>query len=63
METIASTYTTEEPPPFPLTAVDRATLAQTDDEFVPHTWEELKSIIGMGPLNQFRNTLNRLGYD
>ncbi|EHY60640.1 hypothetical protein ABEF92_001553 [Exophiala dermatitidis] len=33
------------PPPFPLTDVDRAVLAMSDDEFQPHTWEELKQII------------------
>ena len=33
--------------PFYLTEVDRAILAQTDDEFVPHSWEELKEIVGM----------------
>ena len=33
--------------PFNLTDVDRATLAQTDEEFIPHSWEELKNIIGL----------------
>ena len=33
--------------PFNLTDVDRATLEQTDEEFIPHDWEELKAIIGM----------------
>ncbi|EXJ54473.1 hypothetical protein A1O7_09813 [Cladophialophora yegresii CBS 114405] len=33
------------PSPFPLTAVDRAVLAMTDEEFHPHTWDELKQII------------------
>ncbi len=37
-----------DPMPFNLTDVDRATLAQTDEEFIPHSWEELKDIIG-GP--------------
>ena len=32
--------------PFNLTEVDIATLAQTDEEFIPHSWEELKLIIG-----------------
>lgn len=32
--------------PFHLTEVDRAVLAQTDDEFDPHTWEALRNIIG-----------------
>ncbi|KIW62722.1 hypothetical protein PV04_10865 [Phialophora macrospora] len=33
------------PSPFALTAVDRAVLAMTDEEFHPHTWDELKQII------------------
>lgn len=32
--------------PFNLTEVDIATLAQTDEEFIPHSWEELKKIVG-----------------
>ena len=31
---------------FNLTDVDRQTLLQTDDEFVPHSWKELKEIVG-----------------
>ncbi|KAI3020475.1 hypothetical protein CBS147482_2011 [Aspergillus niger] len=38
--------TPEEPPAFNLTEVDRQVLAQTDEEFVLHDWEDLKSIIG-----------------
>lgn len=34
------------PAPFPLTAVDRSVLAMTDEEFQPHTWDDLKQIIG-----------------
>lgn len=37
----------EDWPPFPLTDVDRAVLAMTDDEFHPQTWEELGEIIGV----------------
>ncbi|OQV00198.1 hypothetical protein CLAIMM_05730 [Cladophialophora immunda] len=33
------------PSPFPLTAVDQSVLAMTDDQFHPHTWEELKQVI------------------
>jgi hypothetical protein len=33
--------------PFPLTAVDRSVLAMTDEDFHPHTWNELKQIIGV----------------
>jgi hypothetical protein len=36
----------DEPLPFNLTDVDHATLAQTDEEFIPHSWEELKGIVG-----------------
>ena len=32
---------------FDLTDLDRETLAQTDEEFVPHTWEDLRNIIGV----------------
>lgn len=35
-----------EPLPFNLTKVDLETLAQTDEEFSPHSWEELKNIVG-----------------
>ena len=34
------------PLPFNLTKLDREILAQTDEQFEPHTWEELKQIIG-----------------
>jgi hypothetical protein len=32
--------------PFKLTPLDRQVLAQTDEEYQAHTWEELKKIIG-----------------
>lgn len=32
--------------PFNLTDVDRQVLAQTDDKFILHDWDDLKSIIG-----------------
>lgn len=32
--------------PFRLTKVDKWVLAQTDDEYTPHTWDELREIIG-----------------
>ncbi|KAI9790925.1 MAG: hypothetical protein M1816_004686 [Peltula sp. TS41687] len=55
------TYTpSEEPPPFPLTAVDLATLAQTDEEFIPHTWEELKDILAANDLAAFRRKPSQL---
>jgi hypothetical protein len=36
----------EDAPPFNLTAIDRAVLASTDEEFHLQTWEDLKIIIG-----------------
>lgn len=33
--------------PFDLTETDRQNLAEGDEAFRPHTWEELKDIIGM----------------
>ena len=36
----------EQPLPFNLTDLDRAILSQTDEEYVPHNWEELRKIIG-----------------
>ncbi|GKZ30659.1 hypothetical protein AbraIFM66950_009857 [Aspergillus brasiliensis] len=41
---------TEEPPAFNLTEIDRQVLAQTDEEFVLHDWEDLKSIIARNDL-------------
>lgn len=35
-----------EPPPFHLTDVDRQVLSQTDEEFIPHDWDNLRDIIG-----------------
>ncbi len=34
------------PLPFALTPLDRLILAQKDEDFHAHTWEELKEIIG-----------------
>jgi hypothetical protein len=41
--------------PFPLTETDRYNLGLTDDQFHPHTWEELKQIIGtrVGRCNKY----------
>lgn len=36
----------EEAPPFHLTERDKWLLSITDEEFTPHTWEDLKEIIG-----------------
>lgn len=41
----------EEPPAFHLTDVDRAVLAQTDEEFIYHDWKDLQDIIGMNILS------------
>jgi len=46
---VASNGGLEEPPPFNLTAIDRAVLASTDEEFHLQTWEDLKIIIGTPP--------------
>ncbi|KNG91721.1 hypothetical protein ANOM_000233 [Aspergillus nomiae NRRL 13137] len=40
----------EAPPAFNLTDVDRQVLAQTDEEFVLHDWEDLKAIIARNDL-------------
>ena len=32
--------------PFELTETDRQNLIAGDEKFVPHTWEDLKTIIG-----------------
>lgn len=39
--------TPDDVPAFNLTEIDRQVLAQTDEEFVYHDWEDLKAIIGM----------------
>lgn len=33
--------------PFELTTTDRQNLTQGDENFQPHTWDELKDIIGI----------------
>lgn len=40
----------ETPPAFDLTDKDRENLARTDEQFEPHTWENLKEIIGNSPV-------------
>ncbi|PFH61026.1 hypothetical protein XA68_18391 [Ophiocordyceps unilateralis] len=40
--------------PFALTSVDRVLLSQTDDDFVPHSWRELKSIIEKNDLSALK---------
>ncbi|TPR09176.1 putative diphthamide synthesis family protein [Aspergillus niger] len=47
--------TPEEPPAFNLTEVDRQVLVQTDEEFVLHDWEDLKSIIDPSDYKILRN--------
>lgn len=34
-------------PPFSLTDTDRQILSMTDDQFVPHDWEDRSVLIGM----------------
>lgn len=46
-------FETEESP-FPLTDVDRYNLSITDAEYKPHTWEELKQIIGAERRTRYR---------
>jgi len=36
----------KQPPPFPLTERDKWLLSISDDEFTPHSWDNLKQIIG-----------------
>ncbi|KAL8706101.1 MAG: hypothetical protein Q9201_000803 [Fulgogasparrea decipioides] len=43
-----------EPQAFPLTEKDRETLACSDSEFHPHTWEDLKQIIATNDLESLR---------
>jgi hypothetical protein len=33
-------------PPFPISDADKRVLAQTDEEYRHHTWEDLQDIIG-----------------
>jgi hypothetical protein len=35
-----------QPPAFNLTPLDHQLLAMTDEEFIAHTWEDLRDIIG-----------------
>ncbi|KAL4906718.1 hypothetical protein BDW74DRAFT_151024 [Aspergillus multicolor] len=44
------TFSIDEEPAFNLTDVDRAVLAQTDEEFQYHDWEDLKDVIARGDL-------------
>lgn len=32
--------------PFPLTEGDIRSLGQKDEEYIPHTWQEIKDVIG-----------------
>jgi hypothetical protein len=56
---VASHSSLEEPPPFNLTAIDRAVLASTDEEFHLQTWEDLKVIIGTAPPNKTTEQTHR----
>ncbi|MCJ1378830.1 hypothetical protein MMC17_001929 [Xylographa soralifera] len=46
--------------PFNLTDLDREILSQTDEEYVPHGWEELKQIIATNNLDMFKRTPSQL---
>jgi len=35
-----------QPPAFNLTPLDHQLLAMTDEEFIPHSWDDLRDIIG-----------------
>ena len=39
------TASTDDVSAFPLTDLDRKILSMTDEEYTPHTWENLKEII------------------
>ncbi|EFR03470.1 hypothetical protein MGYG_06468 [Nannizzia gypsea CBS 118893] len=45
--------------PFPLTAGDVKSLGQKDDEYKPHTWQEIKDVIAKGDMS----VLNRAPSD
>ncbi|KAF2728751.1 hypothetical protein EJ04DRAFT_546651 [Polyplosphaeria fusca] len=41
-------------PPFALTAIDWHQLSITDDQFTPHTWEDLHHLISINDLNELK---------
>ncbi len=45
--------------PFPLTAVDKWILSQTDEEFKLHDWEDLRQIIGENHLEHQSHVAQR----
>lgn len=47
----------EEAPPFHLTERDKWLLSITDEEFTPHTWDDLKEIIGQTVISFFSDLL------
>ncbi|GAD96182.1 hypothetical protein NFIA_089260 [Paecilomyces variotii No. 5] len=42
------------PAPFNLTSVDRQILSMTDEEYVPHDWENLKELIARNALDELK---------
>ncbi|KAJ9348652.1 hypothetical protein C8Q69DRAFT_469600 [Paecilomyces variotii] len=48
------TISPNSPAPFNLTAVDRQILSMTDEEFVPHNWENLKELIARNALDELK---------
>jgi hypothetical protein len=49
-----------ENPPFALTAVDWHQLSITDDQFTPHTWENLHHLISIGELDELKRWPSQL---
>lgn len=41
-------------PPFQLTSIDWHQLSITDDQFTPHTWENIHDLIAAGELNELK---------
>jgi hypothetical protein len=42
--------------PFELSEADKAILVLTDEEFVPHTWEDVKQVVGKSSYTQWRRS-------
>ncbi|KAE8145009.1 hypothetical protein BDV25DRAFT_145052 [Aspergillus avenaceus] len=43
-------------PPFELSEADKEVLTTADEDFIPHTWEEFRSIVATGDTSQLRRT-------
>lgn len=53
-DTIATNKLDAEEFPFPLTSVDRYILSLTDEQYQPHTWNELKQIVAENRLETLK---------